>query len=242
MKTIQDMKCETIKDRAFQLVWNQALTENVHLLSLEGDCSAIHDPGQFVSVELPGKYLRRPFSVCDWEADRLTLLVEKVGSGTELLHTLPEGTELNILTGLGRGFHCEPDMVSPLLIGGGSGLSPLVGLYRRLREAGVKPSVLLGFRDVKDRFGKEFFPDAEVRYTDDVFAAMREIPHDAVFACGSQAMMLELCRRDPGPVQVAFDVRMGCGFGACMGCSMMTPHGMKRVCKDGPVFRKEDLI
>jgi dihydroorotate dehydrogenase electron transfer subunit len=130
----------------------------------------------------------------------------------------------------------------PLLVGGGSGLSPLVGLCRRLREAGVKPAVLLGFRDRRSRLGAEFFPGAELRYTEDVFPEMEIIPHDAVYACGSQAMMLELCRRETGPAQVAFDVRMGCGFGACMGCSLKTPSGMKRVCRDGPVFRKEELV
>ena len=226
----------------FYLRDSAAITEKVCLLTLEGDCSAITMPGQFVMMELPGKFLRRPFSVCDWAGSLLTLLIENVGTGTEMLQTLPIGAELNMLTGLGTGFDLKATTRLPLLIGGGTGLSPLVALARRLRENGLQPSVLLGFRQKQNRFGAELFEGCKVRYTEDVFAELKVIPHDSFYGCGSQQMITELCRRDPKDGQVAFDVRMGCGFGVCMGCSIRTRDGMKRVCKDGPVFRKELLV
>ena len=231
-----------MKDTVFTLDENRSLTERVHFLRFAGCTSAITAPGQFVSVELPGKFLRRPFSVCDWDEEGFSVIVDRVGEGTAQLQALPCGAELSVLIGLGNGFHLELQNEAPLLVGGGTGLSPLVGLGSRLRKAGVNPRVILGFREIGDRFGAEFFPGLEVSYASDVFQALNDIPHDYIYACGSEAMMLELCRRDSSDAQVAFDVRMGCGFGACMGCARKTRHGMKRVCKDGPVFRKEELL
>ncbi|MCR5088011.1 MAG: dihydroorotate dehydrogenase electron transfer subunit, partial [Oscillospiraceae bacterium] len=231
-----------IRSDSFRLVEKSRLSEAVQLFRLEGDCSAVKAPGQFVSLTVPGHFLRRPFSVCDWGDGWLTLLIQRVGTGTEELQRLPVGTELDLLTGLGRGFDLSAAGRMPLLVGGGSGLSPLAGLSRRLAEHGIRPKVLLGFREKTERFGAGFFPGAEVRYAADVFEELEQTEHDSFFGCGSMEMMQELCSRDPAPGQVAFDVRMGCGFGACMGCSIPTRDGMKRVCKDGPVFRKEELV
>lgn len=228
-------------DGVFRLIENRALSHKVRLLRFEGDSSAISSPGQFVSVALPGKFLRRPFSVCDWDEGWFSILVERVGEGTELLHSAGEGTEFQVLTGLGNGFDLSPCVHDPLLIGGGSGLSPLVGLARRLRMLGRKPQVLLGFREEQDRFGAELFGKLQPVYTDDVFPLLTRTPHEFFYACGSEAMMREVCRREDVEGQVAFDVRMGCGFGVCMGCSLKTSRGMKRVCKDGPVFWKQEL-
>ena len=230
------------RDGRFRLTENRVLSETVRLLRLEGDCSAIRAPGQFVSVSVPGKFLRRPFSVCDWDEGWLTLLVERVGSGTELLHAMEPGTELDVLTGLGHGFTIRPDWREPVLVGCGSGLSPLVGLARRLRAGGIEPKVLLGFREERGRFGAAFFEGLDVRYAVDVFEALRQTEHDGFYACGSETVMTELCRRETAGGQVAFDVRMGCGFGACMGCAKKTRDGMKRVCTDGPVFDREALV
>lgn len=230
------------RDGRFRLTENRVLSETVRLLRLEGDCSAIRAPGQFVSVSVPGKFLRRPFSVCDWDEGWLTLLVERVGSGTELLHAMEPGTELDVLTGLGHGFTIRPDWREPVLVGCGSGLSPLVGLARRLRAGGIEPKVLLGFREERGRFGAAFFEGLDVRYAVDVFEALRQTEHDGFYACGSETVMTELCRRETTGGQVAFDVRMGCGFGACMGCAKKTRDGMKRVCTDGPVFDREALV
>ena len=230
------------RDGRFRLTENRVLSETVRLLRLEGDCSAIRAPGQFVSVSVPGKFLRRPFSVCDWDEGWLTLLVERVGSGTELLHALEPGAELDVLTGLGHGFTIRPDWREPVLVGCGSGLSPLVGLARRLRAVGIEPKVLLGFREERGRFGAAFFEGLDVRYAVDVFEALRQTEHDGFYACGSETVMTELCRRETTGGQVAFNVRMGCGFGACMGCAKKTRDGMKRVCTDGPVFDREALV
>ena len=226
----------------FRLAESRALNAKLRLLRLTGDTGAITAPGQFVSVSVPGKFLRRPFSVCDWDEGWLTLLVERVGAGTELLHTLEPGNELDVLTGLGHGFTLRPDWREPVLVGCGSGLSPLVGLARRLRAAGIEPKVLLGFREERDRFGAEFFEGLDVRYAEDIFEALQQTAHDGFYACGSEAVMTELCKREKTGGQVAFDVRMGCGFGACMGCAKKTRDGMKRVCTDGPVFDREALV
>lgn len=230
------------RDGRFRLAESRALSATVRLLRLTGDTGAIRAPGQFVSVSVPGKFLRRPFSVCDWDEGWLTLLIERVGAGTELLHALEPGTELDVLTGLGHGFTLRPDRREPVLVGCGSGLSPLVGLARRLRAAGIEPKVLLGFREERARFGAELFPGMDVRYAEDVFKALDETAHDCFYACGSENVMTQLARREKTAGQVAFDVRMGCGFGACMGCAKKTRDGMKRVCKDGPVFDREALV
>ena len=231
-----------IREHTFILTENRPLSAAVRLLRFEGDTGEIRAPGQFVMISLPGKFLRRPFSVCDWDAGWFTVLVEKAGGGTELLHTLPVGSILPVLTGLGNGFLLQAEAEFPLLIGGGSGLSPLVGLARRLRASGRNPKVLLGFRNRDASFGADLFGTGDVLITEDVFPELKRIRYDSFYACGSEAMMLELCRRTEAEGQLAFDVRMGCGFGVCMGCSRKTRQGMKRVCADGPVFRKEDLV
>lgn len=231
-----------MRESMFCLAENRALTGAVHLMRFSGDASAITSPGQFVSIEVPGKFLRRPFSVCDWGDDWFSVLVERVGSGTEALHAMPVGTEASVLTGLGRGYTLLPGSKAPLLIGGGTGLSPLVGLARRLKLSGIAPQVLLGFRNPADSFGADLFPGLSVTVTDDVFSALAEIPHDCFYACGSEAMMSQLVRLEPTAGQVAFDVRMGCGFGACMGCAVEMKSGMRRICKDGPVFDREEIL
>ena len=242
------MRNERLEGRSpavrMRLAENRALSGSVRLLRLDGDCSAIRAPGQFVMVSVPGKFLRRPFSVCDWDPEEgwLTLVVEHAGEGTGLLQALEPGAELEVLTGLGKGFALRTGRKAPVLVAGGSGLSPLVGLARRLAEAGCAPKVLLGFREERGRFGAAFFEGLDVRYAVDVFEALRQTEHDGFYACGSRAMMEELSRREPGEAQLAFDVRMGCGFGACMGCAIRTRDGMKRVCTDGPVFEKWEMF
>ena len=237
----------------FTIEENRPLTRKVTLLRLAGNTAAITRPGQFVSLSLPGFFLRRPFSVCDRDDHGITLLVERVGEGTSLLHTLPAGTALSVLTGLGNGFTGGVAGDSPLLIGGGTGLSPLFWLTKELTAQNTKPTVLLGFRTAADVFFEEEFCALGIRpllFTEDgsagrkglVTDALPEIPCSMFYACGPEAMLRAVCESSSGPGELAFDVRMGCGFGACMGCSRATTGGMKRVCKDGPVFRKEELL
>jgi dihydroorotate dehydrogenase electron transfer subunit len=241
-----------MKQRVFTITDNAPLTERVSLLRLRGDCSAIERPGQFVELALPGFFLRRPFSVCDWEGDELRLVYEQAGKGTELLRGLPAGEKLDLLTGLGNGFDLRRAGDAPLLIGGGSGVSPLLGLARRLLRHGCAPQILLGFntRDdlilLDDFFRLGLAPsvttvDGSFGIRGFVTAAMEQ-PHSFFYACGPLEMLRAVCEKSPAPGQLSLDARMGCGFGACMGCTIQTVRGPKRVCKDGPVFDKEDLL
>ena len=240
-----------MKQSVFTLSENEELTSRFSLLRLRGDCSAIQTPGQFVSLSLPGFFLRRPFSVCDWDAYSFSLIVEQAGKGTELLRSLRPGAELNVLTGLGHGFDLDRAGGSPLLIGGGSGVSPLLGLAKRLLALGSAPRVILGFPSREDLILlDEFFRMglAPTVTTDDgsfglrgrVTAAM-DLSHSFFYACGPAPMLRAVCETSPVSGQVSLDARMGCGFGACMGCTIQTVGGPKRVCKDGPVFDKEAL-
>ena len=241
-----------MKQAIFTLTENEALTARFSRLRLRGDCSCIEEPGQFVSLSLPGFFLRRPFSVCDWDGDGFSLIVEQVGKGTALLRGLRPGTELDVLSGLGKGFDLSRAGASPLLVGGGSGVSPLLGLARRLLERGAAPQVILGFNTREDLILlDEFFrlglapsvttADGSFGLKGFVTAAM-DRPHSFFYACGPEAMLRAVCERSPVSGQLSFDARMGCGFGACMGCTKMTRSGPRRVCKDGPVFDKEELL
>ena len=242
-----------MREGLFVIEENQPLTEKVHRLRLSGDTGAIAAPGQFVQLSLPGFFLRRPFSVSDWGEGWLSLLVERVGDGTACLHGLPAGTELSLLTGLGRGYDLSAAGSSPLLVSGGTGCSPLLGLAKRLLEKGIRPRLLLGFHGSGDAEMAALFTGLGCSLelvTEDGSVGRRGLVTDDpallacsfCYACGSEAMLRALAAALPSDGEFAFDVRMGCGFGACMGCSIRTPSGLKRVCKDGPVFRKEDLL
>lgn len=230
-------------------------------LTLAGDVSAITAPGQFVNIALPGKFLRRPISVCDWTGDRLTLLVKEAGEGTKELVRLPAGTKLDTLAGLGNGFDFSPEAVgeSPVLVGGGIGAAPLYGLARRMLEAGQKPRVILGFRSKKDSFYLlEFFrrvpgPNVMITtedgtlgkqgYVTDLLTIFQSWDMNYVLACGPTPMLKavhSLPQITGG--QFSFEARMACGFGGCVGCTIQTVNGPRRVCKDGPVFRKEEIV
>lgn len=229
--------------------WELTLLANTHQ-----DTAAITAPGQFVNVALPGKYLRRPISVCDWGGSHLTLLVKEAGEGTRELVRLPEGTELDVLTGLGNGFDYAPETVGPrpVLAGGGIGAAPLYGLAKRMTAAGQTPTVLLGFRSREDAIYIEEFSalGCPVRLaTEDGSLGERGfitdlLPRDAyVLACGPTPM-LRAVHSHPHTAggQFSFEARMACGFGACVGCAIQTKNGPRRVCKDGPVFRKEEIL
>ncbi len=241
-----------MKQGSFTIVENTPLTEKVSRLRLKGDCSAVGEPGQFVDLRLERLFLRRPLSVCDCEDGVLTLLYELAGAGTALLRTLPEGTELELLTGLGHGFDRSLAGERPLLIGGGTGASPLYGLAKGLIAEGRQVSVLLGFSTAAEVFYEKEFEalGADVTVcTEDgsrglpgfVTAAM-DRPYSFFYSCGPKAMLHAVCQSARTDGQLSLAVRMGCGFGACMGCRVETVSGDKRVCRDGPVFGKGEIL
>lgn len=238
----------------FVIARNERVAKNVFDMRLEGDASGIARPGQFVQVQVPGFYLRRPISVCDWGEGSLRLIYKTVGHGTEAMSQMPVGTELDLLTGLGNGYRIEPGR-APLLVGGGVGAPPLYGLCRRLAEAGQRPVVALGFQTTDEIFLKEDFEALGARVvlsTADgtagekgfVTAAIREsgIAYDYLYACGPEPMLKAVYDLGPTDGQYSFEERMACGFGACMGCSCKTKYGSKRICKDGPVLGREEIV
>ena len=220
---------------------------------LQGDTSAITAPGQFVQVQVPGFYLRRPISVCDWDSETLTLVYKVVGNGTDAMCRMIPGTELDLLTGLGNGFDITRCGERPLLIGGGVGLPPMVGLCRCLMQAGKHPTVLAGFNTASEVFLRENVEklgapfvlatmDGSAGIKGLVTDALPEIDFTDICACGPLPMLKAIMNADDHPAQLSFEERMGCGFGACMGCTVKVKGGYKRICKDGPVLVREEVI
>lgn len=236
----------------FTLLENKQLTATVWKMVLEGDTRQITRPGQFVQLEVPGFYLRRPISICDWDDKTLTLVYKVVGRGTEAMSDFAPGMQLDLLVGLGNGFDVDKSGDQPLLIGGGVGTPPMYGLCKALVQKGLTPKVILGFNTADEVFLKEGFEalGAEVTVTTVdgsmgmkgfVTAAM-DTPHDYIFACGPEPMLKAAAHATEASGQLSFEERMACGFGACMGCSCKTKYGNKRICKDGPVLVKEEVI
>ncbi|MBQ1225215.1 MAG: dihydroorotate dehydrogenase electron transfer subunit [Alistipes sp.] len=234
---------------------NVALTPLIYEMTLVGDVSGVTRAGQFVEIALDGLYLRRPISVCNYEEGQLTLVYKVVGKGTDLMSQMAEGTELDVLTGLGNGFDVEYECQKPLLVGGGVGVPPLYRLTRDLIARGREVSVVLGFNTESEIFYAEEFEklgakvilataDGSVGVKGFVTDAIREsgVEYDYFYSCGPLPMLKALCSATTTSGEVSLEERMGCGFGICMGCSIMTANGAKRVCKDGPVFKKEEVI
>ena len=244
-----------MKQSLFTMEHARQLTADTYELVLSGDTSAVTAPGQFVNIQLPGKFLRRPISICNWTEDALLLLVRVVGEGTHDLVRCVPGTELDVLSGLGNGFDWTKGGQHPILLGGGIGIAPLYGLAQRMLEAGITPTVGLGFRSGKDAFYLKEFSKLGCRLlvaTEDGSAGAKgfvtdlakNVPEcDYAFVCGPTPMLKAvhgLAQLTGG--QFSFEARMGCGFGACMGCSVPTTNGYKRVCKDGPILYKEEIV
>ncbi len=219
---------------------------------LSGDTSGIKNPGEFVNIKIDGLYLRRPISVCDIEGDKLTLIYKVVGKGTEAMSEMIEGTELMILTGLGNGYDLTPAGNSPLLVGGGVGVPPMYLLAKRLISQGKKVSVVLGFNTEDEVFYEDEFKalgcDVTVT-TVDGSHGIKGFVTDALpdgysyfYTCGPMPMFRALNKAVKTSGQFSFEERMGCGFGACMGCSCKTLTGYKRICKDGPVLKREEIL
>lgn len=240
-----------MKQTLFTITENAPLTPDVYRMRLAGDTSEITAPGQFVNIRLAGLYLRRPISVCDCEGDLLTLIYKTVGRGTEQMARMRAGEKLDILTGLGNGYDLRESGQRPLLLGGGVGVPPLYLLARRLAGQGKQVSAILGFNTRSEVFYADEFRalgcDVTVTTADGSQGVKGFVTHALpadftyFFACGPEPMLKAVSNACPTSGQLSLEERMGCGFGACMGCSIQTAGGPKRVCKDGPVFRKEEL-
>lgn len=242
-----------MKQSIFKILTNEALTSSVYRMTLEGDTSAITAPGQFVNIRLEGKFLRRPISVCDWEEGKLTLVYKVVGHGTAQMAAMTPGESLDILTGLGNGYDLTLTGEHPVLVGGGVGVPPMFGLAKHLRALGKPVQVILGFNTREEIFYEEEFKalgctvyvttvDGSYGVKGFVTDAMKDLHYSHFCACGPEPMLKALYKASRTSGQMSFEERMGCGFGACMGCSCKTLTGSKRICKDGPVMKKEEIL
>lgn len=242
-----------MKQSIFTVLSNEKIAVNTFKTVLEGDTSAITASGQFVNIKLDGFYLRRPISVCDYDGESLTIIYKVVGKGTEYMSELSEGDKLDILTGLGNGYDLTKSGNNPLLIGGGAGVPPMYNLCRKLMVEGKKLTVIMGFNTSDEIFYEEEFKklgaDVIVATADGskgvkgfVTDAMKGVSYSYIYTCGPEPMLKAVYNAAESGGQFSFEERMGCGFGACMGCSCETKYGNKRICKDGPVLDKEEII
>ena len=242
-----------MRDIIFEVLSNKKIAKNTYECVLSGDISDITASGQFVNIKLDGFYLRRPISVCDAEGGKLTLIYKVVGKGTQKMSEMSGGEKLWILSGLGNGYSLENAGDKPLLIGGGAGVPPMYMLCKKLVAAGKKPTVILGFGAKDEVFYKEEFAalgakvivatvDGSEGVKGFVTDAMEGLDYSYFYTCGPEPMLKAIYDKSLTSGQFSFEERMGCGFGACMGCSCKTKYGNKRICKDGPVLVKEEII
>lgn len=241
-----------MKQVLFSVKENTPLTNNVYKMTMTGDCTAITAPGQFVNIKIDGLFLRRPISVCDREENLLTIIYKVVGKGTEMMSKMTEGQVIDVLTGLGNGYDISLSGEKPLLIGGGVGVPPMFLLAKELKAQGKSVSVILGFNTEAEVFYENEFKalgcDVTVTTVDGSYGkkgfvtdAMPE-DYSYFFCCGPEPMLKAVFKSTVTSGQFSFEERMGCGFGACMGCSCKTVTGYKRICKDGPVLKKEEIL
>lgn len=241
-----------MKNVVLKIESNQPVGKDIYLMRLIGDLSNIKNPGEFVEIKLPNYYLRRPISVCDFSNTHVDLLYKVLGHGTKDMTNYPIGTELEVLVGLGNGFDLTKAN-KPLLIGGGIGIAPMFGLARAFNELGIKPKIIYGVGKQSDlvlieeleKLGDLIIcsDSGEVGYHGNVVSYLKEhsVDYDYYYACGPQVMCKYLkALTDKGCLSL--EARMGCGFGACMGCSIETTNGPKRVCKEGPVFEASEVL
>ena len=242
-----------MKQSIFEILKNDPLTKDVFRMVLAGDTSAITASGQFVNILLDGFFLRRPISVCDYDESTLTLVYKVVGAGTEKMSKMQPGERLDILTGLGNGYNLEKAGEKPVLLGGGVGVPPLYNLCKKLIAKGAKPTVILGFNKQDEIFYEEEFKalgaqtivttvDGSFGVKGFVTDALKAVDSTFFFSCGPEPMLRAIGKAAKTKGQYSFEERMGCGFGACMGCSCKTLTGNKRICKEGPVMESEEII
>ena len=242
-----------MKQGYFTITENRELAPNTFRMILEGDTSAITGPGQFVNIALAGRFLRRPISVCDWDGETLTILYKVVGGGTRQMSEMVPGQRLDLLTGLGNGYDLTKSGDRPLIIGGGAGIPPMYALAKHLLKQGKRPAIILGFNTAAERFYEAEFAALGVPVTVTtvdgsagkkgfVTDAMPGLDYTYVYTCGPGPMLRAVYDEAKTSGQFSFEERMGCGFGACMGCTCKTKYGNKRICREGPVLEKEEIL
>ena len=242
-----------MKQGIFRITSNKKIARDIFKMTLAGDTSAITAPGQFVNIKLDGFFLRRPISVCDCVGDNLTLIYKNVGRGTEQMSRMTAGDELDLLTGLGNGYNTKTSGGSPLLVGGGVGVPPMYMLCKKLVAEGKKVTVVLGFNSKDDVFYEDEFralgADIHISTADGTYGTkgfvtdvIKNLQYTFFYTCGPEPMFRAMHKMMKTPGQYSFEERMGCGFGACMGCSCKTLTGNKRICKEGPIMESEEII
>ena len=242
-----------MKDVLLKVISNKKIAKNTYESILEGDVSDVTAAGQFVNIKLDGFFLRRPISVCEVDGNKLTIIYKAVGQGTEKMAEAEVGTEWQTLTGLGNGYDLTESGERPLLLGGGAGVPPMYELCKRLVGEGKSPTVILGFGSADEVFYKEKFAalgakvivctaDGTEGIKGFVTDGMKDVDYTYFYTCGPEPMLKAVYKATKTSGQFSFEERMGCGFGACMGCSCKTITGYKRICKDGPVLRKEEIL
>ena len=242
-----------MNQRILTVTENTPLTSNVYKMVLKGDVSEVTRPGQFINIKLDGFYLRRPISVCDKAEDNLTIIYKVVGEGTEYMATLTEDAELDVLIGLGNGFDVNASGDSALLLGGGVGVPPLYMLCKKLIAEGKKVTVCLGFNTKEEVFYEDEFKalgaDVRVATVDGTYGTkgfvtnlFEDVDYSYYYTCGPEPMLKAVFNTCTSDGELSFEERMGCGFGACMCCSCKTVTGYKRICKEDPVMKKEEIL
>jgi len=234
------------------ILTNKKLTESVYEMTLSGNVSKITKPGQFVNFKLEGLYLRRPFSVCDFSENYLKVIYKVVGKGTEQMTKMQPGEKIDALLGLGNGYDLSVKSDKPLLIGGGVGTPPMYNLCKKLKAQNKKVTVILGFNTKEEVFYEDEFKEIAdkviIKTVDGSYGEKGFVTsdfthdYDYIYTCGPEPMLKAIYATSNTSGQYSFEERMGCGFGACMGCSCKTKYGNKRICKDGPVLVKEEII
>ena len=242
-----------MKQGIFTISENIQLTKDVYKMTLQGDTSDITRPGQFINIQIDGLFLRRPISVFDCDDMEVTIIYKVVGKGTAKMSEMQAGEKLDILTGLGNGFDIDEAGDKPVLIGGGVGVPPMYLLAKKLIEAGKPVSVIMGFNQADEIFAKEDFEaigakvyvstvDGSVGTKGFVTDILKDLDYSFYYTCGPEPMLKAIHANAKTNGELSFEERMGCGFGACMGCSCKTKYGNKRICKDGPILKSEEVI
>lgn len=237
----------------YEIKSNKKLTDSIFEMVLIGDTSSITAPGQFINIKLDGFYLRRPISICDYDDSSITIIYKVVGEGTEVMSKMNAGEKLDVLCGLGNGFDTSKSLDKPVLIGGGVGVPPMYNLCKKLIQEGKSVTVILGFNKKEEIFYEDEFKklgaDVKVTTVDGSYGikgfvtdALKDTDYSYFFTCGPMPMFKAIESTATTSGQYSFEERMGCGFGACMGCSCKTKYGNKRICKDGPVLTREEII